>query len=92
MDCWADLVIMEDSKTSLTDNHGFMADTISFQFCEDFEGQIVDVGEAHTLQSTLMALLEDRPIGQWCHATLPGNIEGDTSIQHKDPCGGRKFH
>ena len=57
---WSDLVISND--TYLTDEHRFVADTGSFQFCKDLNGELVDLGEAHTTHSTLNDLLRNREI------------------------------
>ena len=46
----------------MTDEHRFVSDTGSFQFCKDLEGKIVDIDEVHTPQSTLLALLRNHEI------------------------------
>ena len=38
---WGDLIVFDDSL--LTDEHRFISDTGSFQFCKDLEGKIVDI-------------------------------------------------
>jgi hypothetical protein len=43
---WGDLVVFEESY--LTDEHRFVSDTGSFQFCKDLEGKIIDIDEVHT--------------------------------------------
>ena len=57
---WSDLVISDNSY--LTDEHRFVADAGSFQFCKDLNGELVDLDSIHTAQSTLNDLLRNREI------------------------------
>ena len=74
---WGDLIVFEDSY--LTDEHRFVADTGSFQFCKDLEGRILNIDEIHTPQSTLLALLRDREIYLTKLTSKQCSPSGDTS-------------
>ena len=63
-------------ESYLTDEHRFVSDTSSFNFCKDLEGGIIDIDEVHTPQSTLLALLRNQEV----HLTRPSKAPtGDTS-------------
>ena len=66
MNIWSDLVISDNSY--LTDEHRFVADVGSFQFCKDLNGELVDLDSIHTAQSTLNDLLRNREIF-WARTT-----------------------
>jgi hypothetical protein len=59
-----DLVVFHDGKPYLTDAQRFMADTGSFQFCMDLNGEVVSIDEVETPQSTLIALHMNRLSGK----------------------------
>ena len=74
---WGDLIVFEESY--LTDEHRFVSDTGSFQFCKDLEGKIVDIDEVHTPQSTLLALLKNHEVHLTKQTKQPKTPTGDTS-------------